>query len=412
MSNSLRNKHILLGVTGSIACYKSVDLASKLRQAGAVVDVILTKAAAEFVSPLTFQSVTGRRAYTDVDLWGAEGHVLHIGLGKDADLILIAPATANTIARLAYGFADNLLSLTVLAAECPLLMAPAMDGGMYTNAATQANIQTLAERGTMFIGPGEGHLASGLQATGRMVEPATLRDHLRYMLAQGGPLAGKMVVITAGGTQEPLDPVRFITNRSTGKQGFALAQAALDLGAEVTLIAGPTHLPTPMGAGRIDVRTGEEMNLAVIEHSQQADALVMVAAVADFRPSQVAEQKIKKSEGIPAIELTPNPDILKGVHEWKDKSGYPKVTVGFAAESQNLRDNALQKLESKGLDFIVANDISGTDSGFGVDTNRVTLLFANGKEEELPLMGKDAVAEAVLSHIVVLLSRPGETTTT
>ncbi len=399
MPNPLTQKRILLGVTGSIACYKAADLASKLRQAGAEVDVILTQAALAFVTPLTFQSVTGRKAYTEADLWGSEGHVLHIGLGQAADLLVVAPATANTIAKLAHGQADNLLTVTALAARCPLMVAPAMDGGMFDHPATQANLETLRQRGAIIVGPAEGHLASGLVAKGRLVEPLELLGHIRLALAQGGPLAGRKVVVTAGGTQEPLDPVRFLGNRSSGKQGFALAQAALDMGAEVALIAAPTHLTAPVGARRVDVRTAEEMGVAVLDEIQSADALLMAAAVADFRPADLSAQKIKKTGGALEIKLDATSDILKAVAEQKTKIGQPSVTVGFAAESQDLLDNARSKLEAKKLDLIVANDISASDAGFAVDTNRVTLLFPDGRVEELPLMSKEEVAQAVLAQV-------------
>lgn len=405
MTTPLSNKRILLGVTGSIACYKSADLASKLRQAGAEVDVILTEAAQQFVTPLTFQSVTGRKAYVDADLWGDQGHVLHIGLAKDADIFLIAPATANTLAKMVHGEAGNLLTLTALAAECPVVVAPAMDGGMYTHPATQANLETLKERGVTIIGPEEGHLASGLKATGRMTEPLALRDHLRFLLAQGGPLAGKKVVVSAGGTQEPIDPVRYITNRSSGRQGFALAQAALDLGAQVVLVAGPTALEPLLGAETIDVRTAEQMLQAVQTHAADADVLIMAAAVADFRPKDTAKNKIKKGDGMPTIELTNTADILRTIAGQVAKTGHPKVMVGFAAESQNLLMNAEKKLKSKELDIIVANDISADDAGFGVKTNRVTILYANGEKEELPLMGKDEVALKVLEKITEIMEK-------
>ncbi|MDH5605599.1 MAG: bifunctional phosphopantothenoylcysteine decarboxylase/phosphopantothenate--cysteine ligase CoaBC [Anaerolineae bacterium] len=403
MTNPLKNKRILLGLTGSIAVYKAADLASKLNQAGAEVDVILTEAAQQFIAPLTFQSVTGRKAYTEADLWGDQGHVLHIGLAKHADLLAIAPATANTLAKLAHGEAGNLLTLTALAAECPLLLAPAMDGGMYNHPATQANLAVLAGRGASIIGPEEGHLASGMKALGRMTEPHILLGHIRRLIAKRGPLAGKKVVVTAGGTQEPIDPVRFLANRSSGKQGFALAQAALDLGAEVTLIAAPTPLETPGGAERVDVRTAGEMLSAVLAHSKDAAALVMAAAVADFRPAEISAEKIKKAGGVPKIELAPNPDILKEVAKVKKKSGFPKVTVGFAAESQDLLMNAEGKLRSKELDLIAANDISAADAGFSVDTNRITLLFAGGTQEALPLTSKTEAAEAIMAHVAALL---------
>ena len=403
MRTPFEGKKILLGVTGSIACYKSVDLASKLAQAGASVDTVLTQAAENFLNPLTFQSVTGRRTYTDDDLWGEEGHILHVGLARAVDLLLIAPASANTLAKLAHGLSDNLLSLTALAATCPLLVAPAMDGGMFANPATQANLETLRERGMKVLGPVEGHLASGMRGIGRMLEPADLMGHLRLALTEGSALQGCKIVVTAGGTQEPLDPVRVITNRSSGKQGFALAQAALDLGAETILISGPSALATPTGAQRIDIQTAQEMLDAVLENSRDADVLIMAAAVADFRPVNTAEQKIKKRDGLPQIKLEPTPDILSAIPTLKDETGHPQVTVGFAAESQDLEENARAKLVSKRLDLIVANEISAPDAGFGVDTNRVTLLYANGKAEVLPLLTKVEVAQAVLDRVAGLL---------
>ena len=406
--NPFENKHIILGVTGSIACYKAADLASKLTQAGALVDVLLTQSALQFVTPLTFQSVTGRRAYTDSDLWGNEAHVLHVGLSHGTDLLVIAPATANTIAKLAHGSADNLLSVTALAAASPLLIAPAMDAGMFNHPATQANLVTLRQRGVTIVGPGEGHLASGLSGPGRMLEPAEILGAIRLALARRQPasahtLIGRKVVVTAGGTQEPIDPVRVIANRSSGKQGIALAQAALDLGAEVVLIAGVTCLPGPYGAQRIDVQTANEMLKAVLTESARADALLMAAAVADFRPAVIAAQKMKKEAGLPEIKLEKTPDILTAVGQVKSKSGYPRVTVGFAAESQHLLENAGRKLTTKKLDLIAANDISAEDAGFGVDTNRVTLLFHDGRIEALPLMSKDDVAAIVMDKVAELL---------
>lgn len=407
MKTPFQDKHVLLGVTGSIACYKATDLASKLAQTGAHVDVILTQAAAKFVSPLTFQSVTGQRAYQDADLWGDEGHVLHIGLAKRADVLVIAPVTANTLAKLAHGLADNLLTVTALAASCPLLAAPAMDGGMFTNPATQANLETLRQRGAVIVGPVEGHLASGLSTVGRMVEPIELLGHIRLLLSQSGPLKERRVVVTAGGTQEPLDPVRAIRNRSSGKQGYALAQAALDMGADVTLISAPTHLPTPVGARLVEVVTTDEMMASVLDAIPQTDALLMAAAVADFKLATPARDKIKSDDGIPKIDLEATPDILKAVAHMKGKQGFPKITVGFAAESQNLLEHARIKLNSKKLDLIVANDITAPDAGFGADTNRVTLLDAAGGVESLPLMSKAEVARAVLDRVVNLIREKG-----
>ncbi len=399
----LKDKHILLGVTGSIAAYKAADLASKLTQAGAQVDVILTAAAEKFVTPLTFQSVTGRRAYTDTDLWGGEAHVLHVGLGHSTDLLVIAPCTADTLAKLAHGLADNLLTVTALAATCPLVIAPAMDGGMFDAPATQANLAALIERGATVVGPAEGHLASGLLGRGRMSEPAEVLGRIRMALGKREKLAGKKVVVTAGGTQEPLDPVRVLTNHSSGKQGYALAQAALDLGADVCLISTPTALTVPVGARLVPVRTAEEIKDAVLAECADADALVMAAAVADFRPKHVAADKMKKRDGIPQIELEAAPDVLKAVAGLRSKEKKPRVVIGFAAESRDLLDNASEKLKSKNLDLIVANDISAADAGFGVETNRVTLLFADGRKESMPLMGKNEVAEAILRTVATLL---------
>ena len=395
------DKHILLGVTGSIAGYKAADLASKLTQAGAQVDVILTGAGEKFVAPLTFQSVTGRRAYVDSDLWGNEAHILHVSFGKTADLLVIAPCTADTIAKLAHGIADNLLTVTALAATCPLLIAPAMDGGMFDHPATQENLTKLKERGAIIVGPAEGHLASGLTGTGRMVEPAEVLGHIRIVLGRKGKLAGKKVVVTAGGTQEALDPVRVITNRSSGKQGYAIAQAALDSGADVCLITAPTALTPPVGACVIKVNSAEDMLNAVLAES--ADALIMAAAAADFRSKTVAKDKMKKRDGIPQVELEAAPDILKTVSSQRAEKKRFKVVAGFAAESQDLLENASEKLKSKQLDFIAANDISANDAGFAVDTNRVTLLFANGTKETLPLMSKMEVAEKIVEYTAKLL---------
>ncbi len=399
----LENRRILLGVTGSIAAYKAADLASKLTQAGMQVDVILSAAAREFVTPLTFQSVTGRKAYTESDLWGKDAHVLHVGLVEGADAFMIAPATANTIAKLATGQAGSLLTLTALAARCPLIVAPAMDVGMYENSATQENIKILHERGVIFAGPAEGRMASGLVGKGRMLEPPALIGVMRQVLGYAGPLDGRKIVVTAGGTHEPVDPVRVLANRSSGKQGFSLAQAAIDRGGSVVLIAGPVALPTPVGARRIDVTTAAEMFEATKESVENADVLLMAAAVADFRPSEIAKEKIKRKKDVPEITLERTYDILAAVSKLKVKSGWPRVIVGFAAESQKLIKNAQSKLEEKGLDLIAANDITAADAGFAVDTNRVTLLDRDGGSDELPLMTKAAVAEEVLQRVVELL---------
>ena len=395
------NKHILLGVTGSIAIYKSCELASKLTQAGAQVDVILTPAAEKFVTPLTFQSVTGCKAFSEADLWGGQAHVLHVGLGHNADLLVIAPCTANTLGKLAHGIADNLLTITALAARCPLLVAPAMDVGIYTHPATQDNVRILAGRGVYFAGPGEGRMASGLEGKGRFLEPGELLGHIRFLLGRDGPLARKTIVVTAGGTQEPLDPVRVLTNRSSGKQGYALAQAAIEAGGTVVLISAPTALPAPIGARLVPVRTAEEMLEAVLAEAAGAEALIMAAAVADFRPKRVAKNKLKKRDGIPEVELVAAGDVLAAVTGMGPRR--PRVVIGFAAESRDLLENAGAKLKSKNLDMIVANDISAPDSGFGLDTNLVTLLFPIAKKEALPLMSKQEVAETIIARLTQLL---------
>jgi len=399
----LEHRRILLGVTGSIAAYKAADLASRLTQAGAQVDVLLTESAQRFVSALTFQSVTGRRAYTEADLWGTEAHVLHVGLAQGADLLAIAPATADTLAKLAQGRADTLLTLTALAATCPLLLAPAMDAGMYGHPATQANLEILRSRGAILVGPAEGRMASGLVGPGRMVEPAELLGHIRLALGRSGPLAGRRVVVTAGGTQEPLDPVRALTNHSSGKQGYALAQAALDRGAQVTLISAPTALAVPVGAEAISVRTAAQMGEALLPAAAQAEVLLMAAAVADFRPAQPSEQKHKRGRGTPEFGLEPTLDLLAQVMEQRGRSAQPQVVVGFAAESQDLVQNARAKLEAKGLSLVVANDITAPNAGFAADTNQVTLLHPEGRVEPLPLMSKAEVAEVVLDRVVELL---------
>jgi phosphopantothenoylcysteine decarboxylase/phosphopantothenate--cysteine ligase len=404
------DKRLILGVTGSIAAYKVATLASHLTQAGAQVDVVMTQSATRFVSPLTFQALTGRPVYTD--MWqtetggGLPTHIAHVGLAEGADLLVIAPATANTIAKLALGLADNLLSVTALAARCPVVVAPAMDGGMFDHPATQANLATLGAReGVTIVGPTVGRMASGLEGMGRMVEPEILLGACRLALAAGGPLSGHKIVATAGGTRESLDPVRFVSNRSSGKQGFALAQAALDQGAEVVLITAPASLPTPAGAERIDVLSTQDMLEAVLDHSVSnpaASALLMAAAASDFTPVGRAEHKIKKNkDGLPNLVLEATPDILGAVAKADHR---PAIVVGFAAESQNIIENAREKLARKKLDLIVANDITAPDAGFAVDTNRVTLISAAG-EETLPLMTKDEVAARVVEWVTDRLAQ-------
>lgn len=399
----LTGKRIILGVTGSIAAYKAADLASRLTQLGALVDVLMTESAEKFVSMLTFQSVTGRKTYTETDLWGGEAHILHVGLANNADLLVIAPCTANTLANLVQGQAGNLLTITALAMKAPILVAPAMDSGMFDHPATRENVRVLKERGIYFAGPAEGRMASGLKGRGRMLEPAEIIGHIRMIFGRSGPLAGKRLVITAGGSQEPIDPVRYITNRSSGKQGYALAQAALDAGAAVRLITHPTALTVPLGAEVVEVGTAHEMLDAVLESCWNADGLVMAAAVADFQVAQVSDHKLKKQDGIPQLELVEAPDVLAKLAGLRGELPRLKVVVGFAAESHDLLENAARKLAAKKLDFIAANDISARNAGFGVDTNRVTLLYADGTREALAVMSKEQVAEIIIGKVAGLL---------
>jgi phosphopantothenoylcysteine decarboxylase/phosphopantothenate--cysteine ligase len=393
----LNKKHVVLGVTGSIACYKALDLASKLTQAGALVDVIMTPSAREFVTPLAFRSITHRYIHTDLFDPDSELAVEHVALANRADVVIIAPATANLIAKLAHGLADDALTTTVLATSAPIIIAPAMDGHMYQNPATQENLSKLAERGVVIVGPAQGRLASGMTGVGRLVETPELMGHIRAALGRMGDLAGKTVVVSAGGTQEPIDPVRILTNLSSGKMGYALAEAARDRGARVILVTTPVSLPPPVAVDVVKVRTAVEMRDAVAKAVKTADALIMAAAVADYRPARPAEQKIKKEKTASlTLELVKNPDILsevKGIF----------VKVGFAAESQDLLKNAKKKLSEKGLDLVVANDITAPSSGFGADTNKVLLLDRSGAVEDLPLMSKDAVAKKVLDRVKLIL---------
>lgn len=400
MVTVLKGQRIILAVSGSIACYKIVDLASKLNQAGALVDVIMTEAAQRFVTPLAFQSVTGRPVFTD--MWDDRSHVQHVNLAEEADLMVIAPATANTLAKLAHGMADNLLSLTAIGLRAPLLFVPAMDGGMYAHPAMSANVQTLINRGAYQAGPAEGRMASGLVGKGRMIEPAEIFGHIRVALGHSGALKDRRVVVTAGPTREAIDPVRFITNRSTGRQGVALAQAAVDAGAYVTLIAGPINVATPIGAEVVSVTSTQEMHDATVEACKVADILLMSAAVSDFRPATQADQKIKKTDAEAwgmAIGLERTLDILQGIKTQRDQYGIPKIVLGFAAETQNAFEYGRGKLIRKGLDFIAINDVTAPGAGFGVPTNRVMLLSKNGQVVQMPLQSKAEVAEQIIEYV-------------
>ena len=396
----LRDRVVVLGVSGSIAAYKAVDLASRLVKAGAKVDVVMTAAATKFVTPLCFGSITHRPVVDD--LWDrhSEMAVEHVGLAKRATAVLVAPATADLIAKLAMGFADDPLLTTLLDTRAPIVVAPAMEHDMYTAPVTQENIARLRARGVVFVEPEEGRLASGLSGRGRLADPEVILSTLRQVLARDGDLAGCRVVVTAGGTQEPIDPVRLITNRSSGKMGYAVAEAARDRGAAVTLITTPVALAPPHGTEVVPVDTALSMLAAVEESVRGADALVMAAAVADYRVATPAERKIKKrgaaAEAL-TIELVANPDILASV-------AGPAVRVGFAAETDDLLANAADKLRRKGLDLIVANDVTGEGAGFGSDTNRVVLLSRDGQPEELPVLLKREVADALLDRVAALLA--------
>lgn len=389
----LSGRHIVLGVTASISCYKAADLASKLRQAGASVEVVMTPAATKFIAPLTFQSLTGRAVV--VDMFATAEAEAHVEVARRADAFVIAPATADCIASLAHGHAADMVTLTALATRAPLLIAPAMDNQMWEHPATQDNIATLRERGVEVVGPMLGRLATGRTGLGRLAEPAEVIGALRTLLGQRtGDLAGRHVVVSAGPTHEPIDPVRFVGNRSTGKMGFAIAEAARDRGARVTLVAGPVALESPWGIHRIDVATVDQMLIALEQATADADALIMAAAPADFRPASAADHKLKKSEGNDAltVDLVQNPDIIATL----PGGG---VRVGFAAETRNLREYAQQKIPAKRLDFIVANDVSAAGSGFGTETNEVIIFHNDGRTEELPLMSKYAVGHAILDRV-------------
>lgn len=400
----LAGARIVLGVTGSIAAYKAVMLASALTQAGALVDVILTREATELVRPLSFQAITHRPAHTDLFGLLAETEIGHVTLGHAADAVVVAPATAHTLARLALGLGDDLLATTVLATRAPLILAPAMETNMLLHPATQGHLATLRARGALVVEPGVGHLASGASGAGRLAEPPAILDAVRGVLARRGDLAGWRMVVSAGGTQEPIDPVRVIANRSSGKMGAALAAAARDRGAQVTLIMGAMTAPPPSGVALVPAPTAVRMGDAVLTAVAQADALVMAAAVADYQAAAPAASKIKKSGDRLILELVPTPDILAAVAARRAAGELPPdlLVAGFAAESDDLLANARDKLERKALDLIVANDITAEGSGFGTDTNQVTLLDRLGGQVALPLQSKEAVAHAILDHLLAL----------
>ena len=395
----LSNKTIVLGITGSIAAYKAAEIASRLTQAGAKVNVIMTKEAMQFISPVTLRAITGRFVATKMFDRATELSIGHVSLAKSADILVIAPATANIIAKLAAGIADDMLCCTVLATRAPVIIAPAMETNMYNNPVTQDNLSKLKARNFIIIGPATGWLASGNEGLGRLVDINDIISGINQVLEKSGNLAGRRIAVTAGGTQEPIDPVRYISNRSSGKMGCALAEAARDRGAKVALIMAPVSLPEPVGIDVIKVRTAKEMYKAVEKVATKADALIMAAAVADYHPVKVAKNKIKKEKARLTLELQCTPDILRSV------TG-DFIKVGFAAESSNLVDNAKKKLEQKGLDFIVANDITANDSGFDADTNQVTIIDRKGNVDGLPLLTKREVAEKILDRVVEFLPKP------
>ena len=394
----LDGKTVVLGVTGSIAAYKAADLASKLVQAGASVDVIMTTAATEFVGVSTFEALTHRPVTTG--LWQAhtELSIDHVALALRADCVLIAPATANTVAKLALGIADDPLTATVLATGAPVIVAPAMDADMFASAATQRNIEVLTGDGVLVAGPVSGRLASGLIGKGRLIDNEVLVGLVRQAIGRHGDYEGRRVIVSAGGTRQPIDPIRFISNRSTGKMGYAIAEAARDRGADVLLVTA-AGLSDPAGIEVVKASTVDEMRDAIVPSSSDADLLVMAAAISDFTPARVSDQKIKKQDSKKmSLELTRVEDFMPLAH------GRRLVKVAFAAETSNVEANARAKVAPKGAAFVVANDVSEPGSGFGTDTNRVTFVDADGGAEVLPLMGKLDVGHAILDRALPLLA--------
>ena len=394
----IKNKTVVLGVTGSIAAYKAADLASKLTQDGARVITIMTKSAQEFVKPLTFKRVTNQPTITGMFDRDSGAEDWHISLAEQADVVTIAPATANIIAKLAAGIADDILTCTVLATKAPILISPAMHSNMYENPITQENINKLKARGVTFVGPAEGRLASGGWGRGRFIETDEIRGTIHQLLGRYGDLSKVKILVSAGGTQEPLDPVRHISNRSSGKMGYAIAEAARDRGAEVALVSAPGALVPPVGVKLIRIQTAIQMRDACILASADADVVIMAAAPADYRPKLASSEKIKKNETETwSLEMAENPDILGALKG-------DLVRVGFAAESEHLLKNAREKRFKKNLDLIVANDITQPNSGFDSDSNKVILIDRDGKVTRLPLLPKLEVADKILDRVVALMN--------
>ncbi|MDZ7783389.1 MAG: bifunctional phosphopantothenoylcysteine decarboxylase/phosphopantothenate--cysteine ligase CoaBC [Halioglobus sp.] len=396
----LFNRNVLLGVSGGIAAYKSAELVRQLRDRGASVRVIMTRGALEFITPLTLQALSGNPVHTELLDAEAEQGMGHIELARWADLLLIAPATADLIARLSAGRADDLLTTVALATPAPLLLAPAMNQQMWRDTATAANIETLATRGATIVGPGEGSQACGDTGPGRMEEPPVIADAAAALFASGA-LAGVRVVVTGGPTREPLDPVRYISNYSSGKMGFAIARAAAEAGAQATIVAGPVNLQTPEHVARIDVESAREMLEQCELLLEDCDVFIACAAVADYRPAREESQKIKKNEEKLVVELVRNPDILAAVAAREQRP----FTVGFAAETNDVLANARDKMSRKGLDMIVANDVSDSSIGFNSDDNAATVLW-HGGERALPQASKDSIARELISLIAEIL--PGQ----
>ncbi|NRP52441.1 MULTISPECIES: bifunctional phosphopantothenoylcysteine decarboxylase/phosphopantothenate--cysteine ligase CoaBC [unclassified Marinobacterium] len=394
----LTNRHILIGITGGIAAYKAAELTRLFKGVGADVRVVLTDAGAEFITPLTLQALSGNPVHQSLLDPEAEQGMGHIELARWADLIIVAPATADFMARFAGGMANDLLTTLCLATDAPIALAPAMNQAMWRDPRTQQNLETLLSQGVNIFGPGSGEQACGDTGPGRMIEPTDILASCANLIANG-PLNEKSVVITAGPTREPIDPVRFISNHSSGKMGLELASAAAKAGANVTLIAGPVSLPTPKGVRRVDVESAEQMLEAALVASEQADIFIGAAAVADYRPQLVAEQKIKKgAEEVMEILLTKNPDIIATIAAQPERP----LMIGFAAETENLVEYARSKLVRKGLDLVIANDVSQADIGFNADQNEVILVGPNG-ELPLPKAGKSELAEQLISHISQLM---------
>ncbi len=398
VAGSLKRRHVLLGVTGGIAAYKAAHLVRLLTQSGAEVQVVMTPAALRFVGAETFAALSRRPVYSDV--FEQPEAVLHVRLAGEADVAVVAPATANLLAKLAHGVADDLLTSTLLEAACPLVLAPAMHSGMWNHAATRKNVRTLVERGAVIVGPAEGPLAAGDEGVGRMVEPEEILAAVVRELAGTQDLAGRRVVVTAGPTHEPIDPVRFLANRSTGKMGFAVAREAARRGAEVTLVTGPVSLPDPRGVEVVRVETAGEMAATVTDRYQRADAVVMAAAVADWRPRAPSAEKLKKESGPPSLTLEPATDILATLGKRKER----QVLVGFAAETGHFADEARRKLAEKNLDLIVANEVGRPGTGFGSDTNRAAILAREGDDTPLREWTKPELARAICDRLVSLLS--------